>query len=71
MKDHDSITLEDIDENKAISISELSPECQRLYDTIAGKSITLNTDDFPDFSKAIKGSKRPLLQKATRKGQNV
>jgi hypothetical protein len=36
--------------------SNLSTECQRLYGNIAGASITLDTEDFRDFSKAIERS---------------
>merc|ERR1712038_527912 len=53
VKDHDKITLEDLDSRTAISIKELSPECQRLYENVAGANIKINPPDFPDFAQAI------------------
>lgn len=53
VKDHQEITLEDLDVGNAISIKELSPECQRLYANVAGASIVINPPDFPDFAQAI------------------
>lgn len=53
VKDHQDITLEDLDAGTAISIKELSPECQRLYENVAGASIKINPPDFPDFAQAI------------------
>lgn len=56
VKDRNELTLSDLDNNSAISIAELSPECQRLYASVSGDSIVLNTEDFPDFDKAIQYS---------------
>lgn len=53
VKDHQDITLEDLDSGSAISIKELSPECQRLYENVAGSSVIINPPDFPDFAQAI------------------
>lgn len=53
VKAHEDITLEDLDEGTAISIKELSPECQRLYENVAGANININPPDFPDFAQAI------------------
>jgi hypothetical protein len=56
MRSHDEITLDDLDQNSAITIYELSPECRRLYSNVAGKNIQLNTANFTDFSSAIEYS---------------
>jgi hypothetical protein len=70
VKDHQEITLEDLDAGTAISIKELSPECQRLYANVAGASIVINPPDFPDFAQAIDYSinygfcKSKLIEKA-------
>jgi hypothetical protein len=56
VKSHDEITLDDLDQNSAITIYELSPECRRLYSNVAGKCVQLNTDNFTDFSAAIEYS---------------
>lgn len=53
IKAHEDITLEDLDAGTAISIKELSPECQRLYENVAGANIKINPPDFPDFAQAI------------------
>lgn len=53
VKAHEDITLEDLDTGSAISIKELSPECQRLYENVAGASIRIDPPDFPDFAQAI------------------
>ena len=53
VKDHNEITLENLDTRSAISIMELSPECQRLYANVAGANIKINPPDFPDFAQAI------------------
>ena len=36
--------------------ANLTPECQRLYGNVAGANIKLDTEDFPEFSKAIERS---------------
>lgn len=36
--------------------ANLPEACQQLYDNIAGPNITLNDDEFPDFSAAIERS---------------
>jgi hypothetical protein len=53
IKDHDDMRLEDLESGEAISMADLSPECQRLYSNVAGMAIQLDTPDFPDFSAAI------------------
>ena len=53
VKAHEDITLEDLDTGSAISIKELSPECQRLYENVAGANIKIDSVDFPDFAQAI------------------
>lgn len=70
VKAHEDITLEDLDSNSAISIKELSPECQRLYENVVGANIRMDPPDFPDFAQAIDHSinfgfcKKRLKEKA-------
>jgi len=70
VKAHEEISLEDLDTGSAISIKELSPECQRLYENVAGANIRIDPPDFPDFAQAIDHSinfgfcKEKLAQKA-------
>ena len=52
----DSITLDQLAVGSATVPANLTPECQRLYSNVAGASITLDTADFPEFSKAIERS---------------
>ncbi len=49
----DAITLEDIATNRCTVSSNLDQAAQVLYGTVAGRSIQLDTPDFPDFSAAI------------------
>jgi len=53
---NDSITLDQLAVGSATVPANLTPECQRLYANVAGASITLDTADFPEFSKAIERS---------------
>jgi predicted metal-dependent enzyme (double-stranded beta helix superfamily) len=53
----DSLTLDQIDSyDEYIPHSYLSEVCQKLYSCVSGKQICLDTEDFPDFSKAIQHS---------------
>ncbi len=56
IKSTDELTMNDIAQNLYIPYASLSPTCQILYDSIAGKKFILNDKDFPDFSKAIEYS---------------
>ena len=50
------LTLEDVARNAHTVPSELPEACRALYGTIGGASMTLDTPDFPDFSRAIEHS---------------
>eukprot|EP00210_Caulerpa_lentillifera_P005361 g5123.t1 len=52
----DEYTIEDADLGTRCVPSSLTPECQKLYDLVTGKSFVLNTPDFPDFTTAIEYS---------------
>ena len=52
----DQIDLGLIDSNAATVVNNLSAECAQLYSNVAGRKLTLNTPDFPDFSDAINWS---------------
>lgn len=52
----DQITLDDIARNEHTVIANLPSACQVLYSNVAGASISLDTPDFPDFSRAIERS---------------
>ena len=54
--EHDQINLGQIDNNDATVVNNLSTECAHLYNNVAGRNLTLNTPDFPDFSDAINWS---------------
>jgi uncharacterized RmlC-like cupin family protein len=67
------LTMDDIAQGNFVSKANLSATSQKLYDCIAGPQFTLNTPDFPDFSRAIEYSivtpgqwcYETLLKKAT------
>ncbi|KAE8269599.1 hypothetical protein A4X09_0g2730 [Tilletia walkeri] len=50
------ITLENIAKNEFTVASDLPFACFQLFNNVAGPDITLDTKDFPDFSKAIQHS---------------
>jgi len=50
------LTMHDIASNKFLPKSHLAPMAETLYDCIGWKSFSLNTEDFPDFCKAIEYS---------------
>jgi len=50
------LTMHDIASSKVLPKSHLSPVAETLYDCIGWKNFALNTDKFPDFSKAIEYS---------------
>lgn len=54
--EHNQINLGLIDSNDATVVNNLSTECAHLYNNVAGRNLTLNTPDFPDFSDAINWS---------------
>jgi len=56
VKNTNFLTMEDIASSKYLPKSNLSYISQILYDCISGDKFTLNTDDFPNFSKAIEYS---------------
>ncbi|QFS51589.1 cysteine dioxygenase [Nostoc sphaeroides] len=53
---NDEITMEFVANYEFTISANLTPECQKLYANIAGKEFILDTDDFPNFSEAIKRS---------------
>lgn len=56
VKGMDDLTMDNIDTGNYLPAAHLSPTSRKLYDCIAGKRFTLDTPDFPDFSKAIEHS---------------
>lgn len=52
----DNISMYDIATSRYMPKSNLSLVSQKLYDCIAGSNFILDTEDFPDFSKAIEQS---------------
>ena len=56
VKNTDFLTMEHVASSKYLPKANLSPESQILYDCISGDKFKLNTNDFPDFSKAIEYS---------------
>ncbi|HHJ35756.1 MAG TPA: hypothetical protein ENJ87_08310 [Gammaproteobacteria bacterium] len=54
--EHNQINLGLIDSNAATVVNNLSAECAHLYNNVAGRNLSLNTPDFPDFSDAINWS---------------
>ena len=56
VKNSDDLTMETIALGSYIPKANLSVMSQKLYDCISGKQFTINTPDFPDFTKAIEYS---------------
>jgi hypothetical protein len=56
IKHTNQLTIADIGSNMYLPSSHLPTEAQKLYNCISGEQFTLNTDDFPDFYKAIEYS---------------
>ena len=52
----DNLSMIDIASLRYMPKANLSLTSQKLYDCIAGDNFELDTDDFPDFSKAIENS---------------
>ena len=56
VKSRDEITMESIAKSLHMPKANLSSMAQKLHNCIAGENFVLDTDDFPDFSKAIEAS---------------
>jgi len=56
VKPTDELTMDQIASGAYLPKSSLPLAAQQLYDCIAGKQFTLDTDDFPDFVQAIENS---------------
>lgn len=56
VKNTNELCMEDIASNTYLPHATLSPEAQMLYNCVSGHCFTLDTPDFPDFSKAIEYS---------------
>ena len=56
IKDTDELTMNDIANAKYLPKAHLSLDAQQLYHCISGKNFILDSEDFPDFSKAIEHS---------------
>jgi hypothetical protein len=56
IRDTNYLTMDDIASNAYLPASQLSTASKQLYDCISGENFVLDTDDFPDFSKAIEYS---------------
>jgi predicted metal-dependent enzyme (double-stranded beta helix superfamily) len=56
VKNTEELTMESIASGAYMPKANLSLTSQKLYDCIAGKQFTLNTPDFPDFTRAIEYS---------------
>jgi len=56
VKDTNTLSMEDIATNTYLPNATLSSEAQILYNCVSGDRFTLDTPDFPDFSKAIEYS---------------
>ena len=56
IRDTNYLTMDDIASNAYLPASQLSTISKQLYDCISGDNFILDTDDFPDFSKAIEYS---------------
>lgn len=74
----DTITLDELASGSVMVPANLSSECQRLYANISGPNIALDTEKFPDFTKAIERSVntegllcQKLLQKKMKKNYNT
>jgi hypothetical protein len=56
VRNTNELTIKDIATNAYLPTSFLSNSSQQLYNCISGENFILNTDDFPDFVKAIEYS---------------
>lgn len=56
VKNTNDMTMDDIAQGRFLPHSNLSSSAQILYECISGKKFTLNTPEFPDFTKAIEYS---------------
>jgi hypothetical protein len=56
IKDVHELTMEDIAAMTYLPRANLPTVAQQLYTCIAGERFVLDTEDFPDFSKAIERS---------------
>jgi len=56
VKNTEDLTMDSIAAGAAMPKANLSLTSQKLYDCISGKQFTLNTPDFPDFTRAIEYS---------------
>lgn len=56
VKRTDELSMDDIASNSYMPKSFLSTVGQKLFDCVSGENFILDTDDFPDFSKAIEYS---------------
>jgi hypothetical protein len=56
VKNTDELSMNDIASGQYLPTAFLSQTNQKLYNCISGKNFVLNSDDFPDFSKAIEYS---------------
>ena len=56
VKNTNDLTMDDVASGNYLPKPNLSAMSQKLYDCIGGVKFVLDTDDFPDFSKAIEYS---------------
>jgi len=56
VKNVHELTMNHIAKAAYMPVAAMSPMAQRLYNCIAGKNFILDSDDFPEFSKAIEYS---------------
>ena len=56
VKNIHELTMNHIAKSSYMPVATMTTMAQRLYNCIAGKNFVLDTDDFPDFSKAIEYS---------------
>jgi len=56
IKPTEDLSMDAVAQGKYLPKANLPQKAQQLYDCIAGKLFTLDTPDFPDFSKAIEYS---------------
>lgn len=56
IKNCNSLTMDHISNSTFMPKANLSHASQKLYDCISGKKFVLDTEDFPDFTKAIEYS---------------
>jgi hypothetical protein len=56
VKDKEELTMDMLASGIYLPSADLSPTSQRLYNCMAGPQFILDTDDFPEFSRAIEYS---------------